>query len=239
MSTIEPGATAPTVTVEEPRPRFWHRKHWRSFRQRSPEDRAAFMVFARRYDAQIWMLIVAIGLPLMGWLVRDFTLPSTTIVITSYETKITIAALWFAFTHYYWPLELDEIRAQIKEYGLLDVEESDYQRSTMQSLYYGIVGAVVVWVVVLAIHITVFFVPVFFMSQWPGEGWLDGLWAMTEFVLWSWYTTPVFYGLVEVAILYHTFKVGRGSIASIWPLISIIQQALASQMRRETKATNQ
>ena len=220
-----PTAEGPATPAK---PRFWRWAYWHGYPRYASEPGEPG-TFWRRYDAQLYGLVVAIGVPLVGLLVQDFTVPFTSIIVSSFEVKVTLAAAWFAMTHAYWTWELDEIRVQIKKYGLLDVEESDCQRRTMMSLYYGVIAAGIIWVVVFAIHITTYI-----FRDWTGN-----LGDLFLFLVWSWYTTPVFYGIVELAILYHTYRVGAGSIGKIYPLITIIQQALAGQLRRETRAINQ
>jgi len=202
--------------TDTPQPKkvgFW-RKHFlaRSFPKDAALEGRPFVFYTRRYDAQFYALIVALGLPLMGWLVGDVRVPFTQFVISSFDIKLTIAAVWIALAHEYWALELDEIRAQIQANNLLDVEESDYQRSTMQSLYWGVAFAAAVWVA----FAIVFVVTLFALSKplWYGPS----------------------YGLIELAVGLHTLWVGRRVIKRVYPLISIIQQALAGQLRRETGA---
>lgn len=194
------------------RPRFWQRAYWQSFRTEAARDRSPAVWYIRRYDAQVYAIIVAIVVPLEAWLIQDFTV------------KVVLAAIWLAFTHEYWAIELDEIRAQLKEHGLLNVEESDYQRSTMQSLYWGVGFAGVLWLVVLIGHL---------VANWSGDWWARSslLWNAVR-------ATPLYYGIVELAILVHTLYVGRRVIKRVYPMISQYQQALAFQMRRETKAAD-
>jgi len=140
--------------------------------------------------------------------------PFTDIVFSSYEIKATIAALWFAVSHVYWSIEMDETADQVEAHGLVNVQQSDYQRRTMYSLYFGALFAVFIWTIGFLWY-------VFTLAKLPEAEWLGPS-----------------YGLVEIGILLHTWLVGRSAIKSMYRMISSFQQALAGQMRRETKAAD-
>lgn len=203
----------PAAPASPPPKSFWRKHFWAPSFSRHSEHRHPFVYYARRYDAQFYALIVAIGVPLMGWSIGDVTIQlKQPFVISAYMIKSTIAMIWFAIAHEYWALELDEIRAQIAENNLLEVEQSDYQRSTMQSLYWGAAFAFAVWLVGWIIAATTYFFSP--KMLWFGPS----------------------YGLVEFFVLGHTLWVGRRVIKRVYPIITIIQQALAGQLRRETPA---
>ena len=171
-------------------------------------DHDKFGLRARKYDAHFYAIVVALGIPLMSWVITDF------------YTKLVIACIWFALAPllYFW-LEGMEINSQIKRFGLLDQEESDRQRRTMYYLYFGVVFALVVWLIGVAVHIA---------ANWsPSEG--------LALVLRSPLDTPNHYGPIEWAILIHTFVVAYLSIDVYYPLISNFLQATAGQRRFETE----
>ena len=150
----------------------------------------------------------------MGWLITDWYLQGwrPTFDLAGYAVKVTIAAIWFAFSHVYWSTEMDETADQVEANSLLNVRQSDYQRRTMYSLYAGVIVALVIWAGCLLWYI-------FSLLNLPEARW----WGPR-------------YGIIEFAILLHTWLVGRSSIGSLYRMISSWQQALAGQMRRETPA---
>lgn len=205
------GAPAPV------KPRFWRRFSFRHFGLRQYETRTGkphtWGRLFQIYDAQMYGLAVALGVPLMGWLITDvYWQGGLKFSSTGYAVKVTIAAIWFAVTHAYWPIEVGEITDQVEANGLINVRESDNQRRTMYSLYFGVLFALGVWIVCLLWH-------VFSLLNLPEARWVG----------------PV-YGPVEIGILLHTWRVGRSTTSSLYGMISSFQQALAGQMRRETKA---
>ena len=50
-----------------------------------------------------------------------------------------------AITHLYWFIEVFEIITEIKKNGLLDIEERNAQKQTMQLLYWGAAVAIFIW----------------------------------------------------------------------------------------------
>ena len=172
-------------------------------------DHATFMARSRKYDAHLYFIVVALGVPLMGWLLVDFFV------------KLVIACVWFAVVPalYFW-LEGMEINTQIRKYGLLDQEESDRQRKTMYFLYFGAVVAFVVWVVAIAVYIA---------ARWPHSDW----WTNAQHMFRAAFNTPVHYGVVEWGILAHTVLIAYLTIDVYFPLISNFLQATAGQKRVE------
>lgn len=164
---------------------------------------------AQRYNSQVYALIIALGVPLMGWLVDDF------------YTKLVIASWWFALASliYFWT-EGREILDQIEEVGLIDQQQSDAQRRTMYALYFGVIAAIVIWVVVVAVYTG---------SHWPGTGWRDN----TLSIFRSAVNTPLHYGIIEWALLVHTILVARWTTHILYALISAFLQATAGQRRLE------
>ncbi len=197
----------PTASQERPRGKF--RKFFGAFEGWYERIHKLDRRKRRKHQAQLYGLAVAVGVPLMGWLVHDL------------QTKLLIACLWFALApnQLFW-MEGMGIDSQIKRYGLLDQEESDYQRKAMYSPYFGVILAVVIWIVSIAAYIPLY---------WPSAGW----WADTRYVFASFTNTPVHYGLVEWGILAHTVLIGYQCIDVYYPLISNFLQATAGQRRLE------
>jgi hypothetical protein len=162
----------------------------------------------RRY-AHAYAIAVAIGVPLMTLCIDDFYL------------KLAIAALWCGIvpTRLFW-LEGNEIVAQIRKYGLLDQEESDYQRKAMMWPYYGVIFAFVLWLIVLIGYIVV---------DWSQAGFV----AHVQYIALSVFHTPLRYGFIEWGILVQTLWVTYHCIDINYPLISDFLQATAGQRRIE------
>lgn len=190
--------TVPETTTETKSPRFtW----WLN-----PESWEHFL---QRYNSQIYALVVAFGVPLIAWLIDDFFV------------NLAIVAGWFGVAPlvYFWT-EGREILGQIEKYGLLDQQKSDAQRRTMYALYFGVIGAVVVWIVVVAIY--------------AGNHWPDGDWREKALSIFrAMRDTPLHYGILEWMLLLHTMVVARFTTHILYAIISAFLQATAGQRRLE------
>jgi hypothetical protein len=171
------------------------------FTLRSPEGRETFMEHLAVWDAPAFAIIVAIGVPLMGWIADSY--------FAHYGVRMSIATVWFALTGIYWYIEVREILAQIRKYGVLQRDESDAQRSSMQSLYWGALVAFLCWLIPVIVYWATYLV---------GDRPINAI---------------PYYGVVEWGIIVHTVLTGRYSIKAIYALISEFQEALATQRRRE------
>jgi hypothetical protein len=173
------------------------------------------MNFGRTYDAHVYALLVAAGVPLMAALVHGT------------QAKLLIACIWFAVVPvlYLW-LEGMEINAQIAKYGLLRQQDSDYQREAMYYPYYGVAFAFVMWLLVDAIVTTIAL-----SESWHSHTFV----SMVGVILGSPLVTPLRYGIIEWLILVHTLMVGKFAILVYYPLMTNFLQATAGQKRFEER----
>jgi hypothetical protein len=94
------------------------------------------MLSLGKADAWIYALMVAIMIPIMGYLRLELFF------------DMTIAIVWlFVTSILYWWIELGEITAQIKLFGLLDTDRTEQQRRSMMLPYWGATIAVVLWII--------------------------------------------------------------------------------------------
>ncbi len=100
-------------------------------------------VWAERWNAPIYALIVLIGVSLLGW--SGFAT----------DTKWIIAAIWFGLFPFYMLLEGRELTGQMEGRGSIDAPQARAQIRTGQLPYYGALLAIVVWVVAAAFYRTV------------------------------------------------------------------------------------
>jgi hypothetical protein len=208
---LDTGANA-GVVPPQPR-RRWYQRFRPAFLQH--ENRAAWMRFGRKYDAHVYMIVVAIGLPCMALIVRN------------HQVKVLIACIWYAWAPLlYFYFEGMEMNAQILQYGLLRQQDSDYQRKTMFYPYFGALFAFVAWLLVDAM-----FVAADLASTWQSQSF--GSIMATIFA--SPWVTPLRYGFVEWAILIHTIIVAALAISVYYPLMSNFLQATAGQKRFEER----
>lgn len=157
----------------------------------------------------VYTAFIALGVPLMGYLTGGFTVPFADVFVDAFELKLVIAAIWFAISHRFWMIHLEEIDMQMEKFGELGVMQSDQQRASVYHLYFAVIIAVCIWLIFAVLYLVTFrFRP-------------PALWAGPS------------YGVVEVSLLAHTLWVSRAAQKLVWPLISTIQQAVASQLRRE------
>lgn len=165
------------------------------------------------YAPCLFGLTVAIGLPLMGVLLRDF-----------FYVKLVIACLWFAIGPYYYLwAQGAEIDSQIKRFGLLDQQESDQQRRGMYVPFLLLFFPVIVWIVAWVLYVSI---------EWPGVGG----WVNTYFLFTSPAHTPVFYGIIEWGIFFHTILISAESIDIYYPIMTIIL-SFSGRIRRLEQGT--
>jgi|SRR3989344_7714051 len=109
---------------------------WRFWRS-SPDGQSRF-IWAERWNAPIFALIVLVGVPLLGWSGIDV------------NTKWIIAAFWFGLFPLYMLFEGRELTGQMEGRGSIDAPQARAQVRTGQLPYFGAVLAIVVWLVALA-----------------------------------------------------------------------------------------
>ena len=103
------------------------------------ETMTSFFQAAGHYDAQLYGAFVAVFVPLIGSVYMDPMF------------KLYLATVFFAVGHAYWWIEVGWITAEIRRQGTLDTDDVTYQRKTMYWLYYGVIFAVVVWLLAWAL----------------------------------------------------------------------------------------
>ena len=104
-----------------------------------PHGRPAF-IWAERWNAPILALLIAVGIPLLGWS-----------GLTN-ETKWIIAFYWAAFFILYMLLEGREIMGQMEGRGTISAPQARTQVRTAQLPHIGTLLAVVAWVVAKAYY---------------------------------------------------------------------------------------
>lgn len=154
-----------------------------------PSGRPSY-IWLERKDALIVALVVAIGVPVLGY--SNFSL----------FTKVIIAAIWFAiWAPFFFYFEARELIGQMHGRGSIDPEQVSEQQNTAQNPYWGVIAAIIVWLVVLAVHVAL---------QTPANAsvWelVSGLAVIGYRGLW---TTPIQYGYVEWALLLQTWMVTK------------------------------
>lgn len=105
----------------------------------TPEGRPRF-IWAERWDAPVYALIIALGVPLLG--VSGLTI----------GVKWIIAASWFFVFPVYMLFEGRELTGQMEGRGSIDAPQARAQIRTGQLPYFGAFFAVVVWVIALAYY---------------------------------------------------------------------------------------
>lgn len=90
-----------------------------------------------------YALLIAIGVPLMGWL------------ITNTIVKLVITMLWyFVSIDLYWWVEVHEITTAIDDNGSLNTQRVNRQIKRLQVLWYGgVIPAVMIYLIFLAVAI--------------------------------------------------------------------------------------
>ncbi|HEY4517102.1 MAG TPA: hypothetical protein VJG64_04120 [Candidatus Paceibacterota bacterium] len=121
------------------------------------EAMVTFFVEAGASDAQSYGAIVALIVPILG------------LLDPSLEIRLFAAAIFFAIGHVYWWIEAGWITAEIQRHGVLDTNDVSYQRRTMYWLYYGVIFAVVVWLLS--------------MVGWFAGGWPHLHYGLVEWVI--------------------------------------------------------
>lgn len=92
-------------------------------------------IWAERWNAPLYALIVLAGVSLLGW--------------SGFATNIKwiVAAVWFALFPFYMLLEGRELTGQMEGRGSIDAPQARAQIRTGQLPYFGALMAIVVWVV--------------------------------------------------------------------------------------------
>lgn len=100
-------------------------------------------IWAERWNAPIYALIVLVGVSLLGW--SGFAV----------NTKWIIAAIWFGLFPVYMLLEGRELTGQMEGRGSIDAPQARAQIRTGQLPYFGALLAIVVWAIVGVYYRTV------------------------------------------------------------------------------------
>lgn len=179
--------SAPTPAAEPqstPAPRFYKIRVALGMLP-EPSGRPPF-IWVERWNAFIIGIAVALGVPLLGWSGID------------YETKKIILiwwlAIWLIFFSYF---EGRELIGQMIGRGAIKQEQLSEQQNTAQDPFYGTIFAVVIYVVVLAVHVAR--MPV---ADGSGVQYFGNIVRNVWTGLWS---TPMYYGFVEWFIIIHTW----------------------------------
>lgn len=104
-----------------------------------PTGRPAFL-WAERWNAPILMVLIAVGVPLLGW--TQFTL----------ETKFWIVVAWFIIYILYILLEGREILGQMEGRGTISAPQARRQIRTAQLPHIGLLLAVFAWALAWAYY---------------------------------------------------------------------------------------
>jgi len=108
---------------------------WKIWRSR--EDERPRFIWAERWNAPAYALIILVCVPLLGWSGFDESI------------KWIIAALWFGLFPFYMLFEGRELTGQMEGRGSIDAPQARAQIRTGQLPYFGAVLAIVVWLVAL------------------------------------------------------------------------------------------
>lgn len=103
--------------------------------QEGARKRDVFYYTVGRFDSEVYAVLVALGVPILGW-----AYPGDMLIY-----KWIGVSVWFGVTTLYWMTQGMEILSQIRLYGLLDQEESDHQRTSMQFPFWGVAIAIAYW----------------------------------------------------------------------------------------------
>jgi len=168
-----------------------------------------------KLDSPIYFFLVAFGVPLMSYFITDV------------NYKAVIAMTWFAITHAYWVLEIQEMIVPVLRSNIVREENAAAQIASMQFLKnWGAQGAIVIWA---------FFLIGYVMFYWPHADWQSNV----RFAFESLFATrPVSYGLIEWLIIAHTFLVSRYLAHFFNLLFGILLKAFPRAERIEKPGTN-
>lgn len=176
-------------------------------------------IWLERWDAFIVAAFVAVGVPLLGYSGLD------------HNTKWTIAAIWFAlWSPFFFYFEGREVVGQMQGRGSIEPEQASRQQNTAQEPFWGAIIAVIVWLVVFAIHVTIAVYPTF-----------DGSVARLVFVqvpaemYYGLGTTNVRYGVIEWLILVHVWLVTKYTNYIIYNVINSFLKATPTGERIERR----
>lgn len=182
----------------DPAKRFYFYRMRRALGMIQLPDEKPRYIWVERWNAFIIGTIIAVGLPLLG--LSGFSFETKQWILIGW---LTIWALFFMY------FEGRELIGQMTGRGSIRPEQLSEQQDTSQGPFYGCVIALAIWIVVLAVHVTIVLYPQFDgnifrfvavqipVAIWHGLG-----------------TTPVYYGLVEWWILIHVW-IGTGRINHI------------------------
>jgi hypothetical protein len=147
-----------------------------------PKGRPSF-IWLERWDAFIVGIIVALGVPLLGY--SGF----------APLTKWIIAAAWFAiWSPFFAYFEGRELIGQMMGRGAIKQEQLSEQQNTAQDPFYGVIAAFVIWLVVWVVHVT--------LQKWPNETTWQFVSGMLTTMYDGLWTTPIHYSVVEWSILF-------------------------------------
>lgn len=170
---------------------------------------------ATRWDAPVYTLAIAIGVPLMSYFVTD----------TYY--KLLAAMLLFAITHAYWALETHEMVTPVLRHNVVREENANAQIDSMQVLKrYGAQGAAVIWILFLVWYDAVY---------WPYADWKTNAWFVFDSIFVT--ERPVSYGWVECLIIAHTYLVSKYVVRFFNLLLFILLKAFPRAERIEEEGT--
>lgn len=168
------------------------------FRRGEEVDDYPLIWHLSQHNAQLYAVIIALGVPALGYLLPYDNLP-----------KLWIYFVFLMLTSAFWITEIFEINFQVDTLKELDGDASDRQRSELQSLYWGVLVAVLFAAFPLFIYGTMWWL--------IGEG--------------KWFGPR--YGVADVLMLVHTYLVGKYAIKVLYRLITNIQNMLARIRRLE------
>lgn len=186
-----------------------------------PDSRPPY-IWLERWDAFIIGAIFMLGVPLLAF--SGFSL----------STKWIIAAFWFAVsTPFFVYFEGRELLGQMQGRGSIKPEQISEQQNTAQDPFYGIIGALFIWFVVLAVHVTINTYPMHNDPLWrfvivhiPVETY-SGLW-----------TSQVPYSRVEWLILLHGWIVTSRMNYIVYNLGNTLSKATPMGERIERRQPN-
>lgn len=165
-----------------------------------------------RWDVLAYTLLVALGVPLMNYLVSGLVL------------KLGIAAIFFALAHAYWAIEMQQLIGPVIKNKVVDEERANEQVTSTQLLRnWAAQGALVIWIIVEAIYIT------WYLAQHQGSS------DAATFIVWSLFGpgSPAAMGPVEWFIIVHTFLVGRATFYFFNILLLVLSKAFPRGERIE------
>ena len=181
----------------------------RTFR-RQAEDGEPRFIWMERWNAPIYMGVIAIGVPLMS------------MFVSSMNTKWVIIAVWFGLASpLYLFLEGREIRGQMVGRGAIDSTQATSQIRTGQLPYWGVIAAFIVWLGGMVAYV---------VGNWPQ---VDS-WETILFLARAPWNTSITYG-VEWLILIHTIYMARISTVTMDGILGEFLKATPRAERSERR----